>query len=245
VYRQLDVLTDAIGSGKLLEVSRIKGTGRFANDPHQEQPFRIYPLQILFHNIGWYLGYECASDQKPHLFRFERLDRIYVQQSLTQQRSQAEQRQALAQLDKLYRASAGLFLGNSATDQQKYLSGGEEHKTVEKTLEIWCNDDSFRFISEGTKRFPVGSVKMSKRVGGSQQNFNKKMFCLKQTDDPRFPNRFVVKLPYWSLQGDVELLRWVVGFGGKVKVVSPVFFVDKVKTMGSEIVDVYRTEGKM
>jgi hypothetical protein len=81
---------------------------------------------------------------------------------------------------------------------------------------------------------------MSKRVGGSQHNCNKKMFSLRQTGDAQFPHRFQVKLPYWSLQGDIDLLRWVVGFGGKVKAVSPAFFVEKVKTIGSEIVQAYQ-----
>ncbi|HAG80896.1 MAG TPA: hypothetical protein DCL61_06920 [Cyanobacteria bacterium UBA12227] len=30
-----------------------------------------------------------------------------------------------------------------------------ERSKVEVTVELWCNEKSFRFISEGTKRFPL------------------------------------------------------------------------------------------
>ncbi|MEB3355942.1 MAG: AAA family ATPase [Synechococcales bacterium] len=242
-YRKLDTLVDAIRSATQLELNRITGTGRFADDPHQGQPFRVWPLQLVFHNIGWYLGYEWIEGKAPHLLRFERLDRLFVVQPLPQQRSHSQQRQALDRLTKLYRASAGLHLGNSAADQARYLSANKaERAAVEMTLELWCNDDIFRFISEGTQRFPAQQMRFSPLPGrASHQHHTPRLFSLKPSGDRRFPHRFQVTLPHWSAQ-DVDLLRWLLGFGAAIKVVQPTTVVEKIQHMARGICQVYGEE---
>ncbi|WP_179049584.1 hypothetical protein [Nostoc sp. TCL26-01] len=62
-------------------------------------------------------------------------------------------------------------------------------------------------------------------------NLPESLFCLKRTGDalsepPRdrnFPHRFQATFPKWTL-ADFDLWRWIVGFGGGVKVVTPVEF---------------------
>ncbi|MBD2603379.1 WYL domain-containing protein [Scytonema hofmannii FACHB-248] len=61
---------------------------------------------------------------------------------------------------------------------------------------------------------------------------------MKQTDDREFPNRFQAVLPKWSLD-EFDLLRWIIGFGGNVKVIEPPELVEKVKGVGSGIIGVY------
>ena len=234
-YKKLDEITDAIVSGRTLELNRVAGAAKFEGDPHLNDSFQVFPLQIVFNNIGWYLGYECKGDKNANLFKFERLDRIFINQVLNETRTSAAQIQALSRLETLYKSSYSLFLGNSVEDQQNYLDS-KRRSQAEIVLEIWCNDSIFRFIREGTKRFAANKIKMSKQ--GALRNPNSKIFALPKTKDPRFPNRLQVNLPCWSV-GDIDLLRWLLGFGGNIKVIQPQALVEKVQDIGSAIVQVY------
>ena len=62
MVRTLDQLEAEIEGGYLLELKRFAGGGRFTDEP--DQFFKVWPLQIVFHNIGWYLGYEIAGRSK-------------------------------------------------------------------------------------------------------------------------------------------------------------------------------------
>ncbi|MGI2906259.1 AAA family ATPase [Tolypothrix sp. VBCCA 56010] len=235
-YKKLDEITDAIISGRVLLLDRFLGAGSHVDNPHANESFQVLPLQIVFYNIGWYLGYECKDGENAGLFKFERLDRIFIRQKLNETRSFEKQKQALLRLETLYKASYSLFIGNRIEEQKKYLDN-KQRSSVEILLEIWCNDIIFRFISEGTKRFPPEKIKMSKRFGVSQQA-DKKMFALPQTGDSQFPHRFQVILPSWSVE-DVDLRRWIVGFGGNIKVMQPQALVKQVKVIGDAISHVY------
>ncbi|MDB9512837.1 WYL domain-containing protein [Kamptonema animale CS-326] len=234
LVRQLDDLEQAIVQGQLLELSIFPGRGRFTAE-HTEN-FTAYPLQIIFHNIAWYLGYEIKGGKSDGLLRFERLDRLSlenpsdIERSIDSQNPERSnsQREFLDRLIRLYKASAGIYLGDSAEDQRKFLSGdSKERKSVEVTVELWMNDSIFRFVSEGSQRFPRSQMKMSRRFEGEggEADKDKSLFTLKQTPDPQFPNCFRVKLPYWSLK-DIDLKRWILGLGPQVKVVKPTVLVE-------------------
>ncbi|MGB7058285.1 MAG: AAA family ATPase [Geitlerinemataceae cyanobacterium] len=233
-------------TGELLELNRLQGGGRFAGDG--DAFFRVWPLQLVFHNIAWYLGYECCGGDEDGLLRFERLDRLFLGQPTHQTRSRQQQRQALQRLTRLYDASAGAFLGNSAADQQAYLNH-DRQESVEVRVELWCSDTSFRFISEGTQRFGKGQMQMSPKPEGrysrgvAARSQPKSLFCLKATGDPQFPHRFRVCLPRWSLW-DVDLRRWVLGWAAEVKVVEPPELVEWVREAGRAIVGVYQVSNK-
>ena len=235
--RKIDELEKAIASGKLLELNRFLGSGEFyqvqADDSQVNDNgyFLAYPLQIVFHNIGWYLGYECVEGKDKDLFKFERLDRLFLGRKSNQSRTIKEQENALIKLQKLYQGSGGIFLGNDAKLQKKYLDSKQKSK-AEITIELWFNDHIFKFISEGTNRFPLKQMRMSPRL--HKANDKKVPFTLKKTGEKNFPNRFQVKLPLWSLE-DIDLLRWIVGFGGQVKVINPPELVIKVKELGETI----------
>ena len=237
LVKNLQKLEAAILQGQLLEFNRLPGCATFPGDEHSF--FLAWPLQIVFHNLGWYLGFECASGKDIDLFRFERLDRLFIGKQPNQSRDRQVQLKSWQKLQKLYAASAGIFLGNSAQMQQQFFSTDPEEKAnVEVIVELWFNDDMFRFISEGTKRFPSSQMKMSPPLEGRKLNYPKSIFCLSKTKDAKFPNRFRVKLPKWSLN-DVDLWRWIVGFGGNVKVKEPVELINKIKGIGAAITEVY------
>ncbi|MCG8365345.1 MAG: WYL domain-containing protein [Pseudanabaenales cyanobacterium] len=58
---------------------------------------------------------------------------------------------------------------------------------------------------------------------------------LSKTDDPKFPNCLKVCLPKWTLTHDVDFKRWILGFGGHVKVITPQFLADDIQRRDQEI----------
>lgn len=236
--RNLQRVEEAIANGQLLELNRFPGGGKFALD--EEGFFLAFPLQIVFSNSAWYLGYECVSGKYPGLFRFERLDRLFIGQLQTKVRSRQEQEDALKKLQKLSESSGGIFLGYSPQDQQRFLTGNKQERSqVCVTVELWFNDAMFRFVAEGTKRFPAQQMKMSPPIAGKRLTLPKSIFCLDKTENKTFPHRFQVILPQWSLD-DVELLRWILGFRGGIKVIKPELLVNKLKKIAEDIVNIYK-----
>ena len=153
----------AIEKGYQLEVKPFKGVGRFTDQP--ENYFKIYPIQLVFHNIGWYLGFELVDGDKAGLLSFERIDRLFLSKLFSIPRPPEEQRLALQKLETLYQSCGGIFLGNCVADQQKYLSHkASQRKSVEIEIELWFSDDIFRFVSEGNKRFPLKQMRMSPKL---------------------------------------------------------------------------------
>lgn len=239
LVQKIDQVEKAIKEGRLLELNRIKGGGRFSDEP--DQFFLAFPLQIVFHNIGWYLGFECEGGNTPGLLRFERLDRLFLGRPQYKTRQRNDQEKSLNKLKTLYDSSGGIFLGNDPQTQSSYLSrNASKRKQAEVTIELWFSDRIFRFISEGTKRFPLKQMKMSHPRKVKVSKTKKQPFTLEPTGDPDFPNCFQVTLPKWSLE-DVDLLRWILGFGGEVKVVEPPELVEVIRDKGEAISKVYQS----
>ncbi|MEC4895406.1 MAG: AAA family ATPase [Oscillatoria sp. PMC 1051.18] len=227
---------EAIETGELLELNRFPGVGKFAVD--KEGFFQAYPLQLVFHNIAWYLGFEIVGGSDDKLLRFERLDRLFLGRNTGKNRPHLEQKRACQKFMKLYAATPGIYLGNSVSEQRKYLSSKKAVRaSVEILLELWISDRIFRFVSEGTQRFPVGKMKMSP-PREKNSLVDKSLFVLSQTGAEKFPNRLQVILPKWSLS-DVDLKRWILGFDGEVKVVQPHEYAEYFLTAGKAICAAY------
>ncbi len=226
-------IEEAIRDRELLSLEKLQGTGEFPGDP---VALEAYPLQLIFHHIAWYVGWEAKADG---LLSFERLDRWYLRVERTQvYRDRPQHQQSLKRLQQLHEASVGGFLGRSAQEQAQYLdrAGGQRAATV--LVELWCNDASFRFIREGTQRFPLQQMRMSNPEGPGDRRRLTRLFSAKKTDDPDYPHRFQVRLPCWSLD-DIDLRRWILGFGGQVRVMSPPRLRQMIQETGGAIVATY------
>ncbi len=237
----IDEIEKAIRERKTVTIQRIRGTGRFQGE--DDNPFQVLPLQIGFYDLGWYLGYKQVDNC---LLRFERLDRLQLiptglAQNIPREYSVAEQDQARQEIAMLTKASYGVYLGNCPDEQKSFLSKSKNRKKeVEMTLELWLTANVFRFMSEGTQRFP-GRVKMSPRLPGAttSETERKKIFTLTGTGDQTFPHRFRACLPIWVLRDDVQFRRWVLGFAGEVKVIEPDDFAQKIAEYGAAIAKNY------
>ncbi len=224
---QLDALDHAIKSREKLEIALRPGSARFSGEPDLER-FELYPLQVVFHNIAWYLGYERVGGEKDGLLYFERLDRLMLERKTGQTRSDHSQWQSLKQLKRLYTASAGIFLGKDVSQQKKYLSKNQkDRKSVQTIVELWMSEQIFKFVSEGNQRFAKSQMQMTKPTHQATQQMDQSVFRLPTSKDPEFPYRFRVTLPVWSMD-DVDLKRWILGFGKQVKVIEPEAFRDKI-----------------
>ncbi|MFM7437875.1 MAG: AAA family ATPase, partial [Snowella sp.] len=232
----------AIESGKCLELKVLNNSAQFTDEPNDY--FFAFPLQIVFHNIGWYLGFEYVGGEKSGLFKFERLDRLCLGRDQYQQREHQIQYQALQKLQTLYQSSGGIFVGNNRDDQIAYLSKDKTKKAkVEVQIELWFPDNIFRFITEGNKRFPLSQMAMSPPIQehpprNNQSKKLKTLFILNQTDETIFRNRFQVTLPKWALE-DVDLFRWIIGFGDQVKVIHPPELVNKIRKIATQLTHLY------
>ena len=233
LLKKLPYLENAIIKGELLELNTFSGSPKYESDANSF--ITVYPLQIVFHNLAWYLGYECVGkDAQSGLLKLQRLDRLFLGNFQNQHRSRQEQTKALEKLQKLLQASAGIYLGNSVEDQYRFLSRNTNKRMeVCVTVELWFDDKIFHFITEGTKRF--AQIKMSRPRSVGKVSLPKSIFCLEApTGDKQFPNRFQTVLPKWCLN-DFDLLRWILGFGGSVKVIQPSELVEKVKKVATGI----------
>lgn len=88
-------------------------------------------------------------------------------------------------------------------------------------------EEIFKFVSEGNQRFPKAQMQMSRLSNQNSQNVDQSIFRLASSKDPKFPYRFRVTLPNWSLQ-DIDLKRWILGFGKQIKVIKPTEFRQKL-----------------
>ncbi len=239
IARHPERLEAAIEAGQCLELKRYAGVGRFDID-RVDDFIRVWPLQIVFRNIAWYLGYEIADGENQGLLQFERLDRLFLGRDVsTQKRSRSVQFKALHRLNALQQASGGLFLGTSPQEQQQFLSSNPTKRAaVSIQVELWFTDRIFAFISEGTQRFPIQTMKMSPR-NQRQLSQHPHLFCLPASDDPHYPYRLQINLPVWSLD-DIDLRRWILGFGADVKVIYPEQLRSHIYQIGQEISNLYR-----
>lgn len=93
-------LEEAIENGELLRLKRLQGVAIYDRDT--EENFQAYPLQIVFHNIAWYVGMEIVGEKYNGLLCFARLDRLAIVQSTNQFRS-SNKEESLKKQKKLFK----------------------------------------------------------------------------------------------------------------------------------------------
>jgi hypothetical protein len=72
---QAERLEAAIAAGQRVVIERFSSAAHHGDSPSGEQ--QVWPVQLLFHTIGWYLAYEeDAIGRSEGLIRTERLDRL-------------------------------------------------------------------------------------------------------------------------------------------------------------------------
>ena len=146
LYNCLDQVETAIAIGQAITIYRY-------TDPysHKTGYLQVFPLQLIYHDVAWYLLYEYVDN--GHL-EIERIDRFTDHiQSVNQPRGTELQKSSLTVAMNLFKKGWGLFLGEPS-DQVQEIAGTLEY--IQVKVRFFAPVVSF--IEEGEKRHISQSI---------------------------------------------------------------------------------------
>lgn len=210
LFHQLDHLEQAILQGLPIELY-------LAKTPYQSKAVyrHIYPLQLLYHDVAWYLVMEDCENQHLAVSRLDRF-KNYLQVLSEPGRSLAAQRQSLHCAHQLLRNGWGLNLGNPPEQQL------ERQGTLPLiAVKVRFFPPAAQFIQEGERRHPKQKI-----VLGPQDE---------ETGDWQYLD-YSLKLPERSLN---EFSFWVARHLDQAQVLAPVQLVEKHRQAAQRLCDRY------
>ena len=217
LYNCLDAIEAAIAVGKKIKIRRIQAPYK-----HQKKGVKeVYPLQLIYHDIAWYLLYEeespFYSDLPVQHLTLGRLDRFQDSCEVLEEtpRGIEIQKKGLKVVEKLFATGWGLFLGNP--QEQYFERSGNLGLTEFKVLFF---TEVVIFIQEGECRHP-----------------SQKLTLPKKDPDGKYPYvDYAVKLPLRSFD---EFSRWVFKHGSNAQVIAPEELVEKHRREIKKLADKY------
>ncbi|MEB3255696.1 MAG: AAA family ATPase, partial [Synechococcaceae cyanobacterium] len=222
--RQAEALETAIVERRRIELERYSAVGSFPNSPSGRQ--RVWPVQLLFHTIGWYLAYEEDAVGRPHgLIRSERLDRLALRVSERgHRRSEEAHALALRRLELLLHHSGGIYFGDDLEAQLRLASPNPRQRARQLvTLRLLCQPWSFAFIREGLQRYPIEHTRFSRPLSGDRwwHHPNAPHVLEPEPAGASHPYPVELDLPAWTVARDVDLRTWLFAFGAGIRIESP------------------------
>lgn len=202
LFERLDVLERSIVRGQAVELMH-------RANPYGSRPMgrvRVYPLQLLYHEIAWYLL--CEDCEEPHwsVLRLDRLD-PYLQVLALPERGTERQLESLEVGRQLLRNGWGLFLGDRVEQRLE-----REGRLVLVEARVRFFESVAIFICEGERRHPRQRIVL----GGRNE-----MGRLQYAD-------YRVRLPARSLP---EFFRWVNRFMDQAQVLQPMEWVKRYEEL--------------
>jgi predicted kinase len=224
--RQAERIEAAIVEHRRVLLHRYDGMGSFADSPEGE--LRVWPLQLIFHNVGWYLLFEEDHvGQEAGLLRSERLDRLALRGGGSRgdlRRSDQVHQAALQRLERLLHLSGGIYFGEDL-EQQRILSSGsaQRRQGALVTLRFCCAPWAFAFIREGLQRYPIEHTRFSMPLPSDRWWHHPKAPHVLQPGSPSDTHPYPVELdlPPWTVARDVDLRSWLFNFGGGIRIEQP------------------------
>jgi hypothetical protein len=210
LFERLEQLETAIIRGQAIELYR-------SRNPYQKgatEYLKIYPLQLVYSDIAWYLLHE--NYQNGHL-AVSRLDRFtdHFKQVGERERGLTLQRQSLQVAHQLLEAGWGLYLGE-AEEQRLERLGQLDFANV--TVRFF--PEVIGFIQEGEKRHKSQKISLGQKTPDGQPSYLD----------------YSLKLPPRSL---AEFSRWVYRFMGGAQFLTPKEWVEKHKQAAQELLARY------
>jgi predicted kinase len=222
--RQAEALETAIVERRRIVLERYASVASFPGSPLGS--FRVWPLQLLFHTIGWYLVFEEDSPgQEQGLIRCERLDRLALRRSErgTRRRDDSHQ-QAQGRLQTLLHHSGGIYFGDDLAAQQRLCHPrGRSRERELRTLRFCCQGWCFAFLREGLQRYPIEHTRLSRPLPGDTWWHHPKAPHVLQPGSPADSHPYPVELdlPSWTVAADIDLRTWLFAFGAGIRIESP------------------------
>ncbi|QPN66538.1 ATP-binding protein [Synechococcus sp. CBW1006] len=216
---QAEKLEAAIEADQWVVLQRYGGSARHAESPEGE--LRVWPLQLVFHNIGWYLAYEeDGVGRSEGLIRCERLDRLGWRQLERGQQRPPERpperrREAVARLARLMEVCGGIYFGDDLQAQLDLASDEPERMAPWLvTVRFHCTAAVFGFLREGLQRFPLCQIRLSRPLPGDGWTPHPQApHCLEPSVDSSHPYPVELDVPQWTSERDVDFRRWLGGYG--------------------------------
>ncbi|MCY7381609.1 MAG: WYL domain-containing protein [Microcoleus sp. CAN_BIN18] len=211
LFQKLDMVETAIVQGQAIELYREKDYYGKGNVGFRQ----IWPLQLIYHDIAWYLI--CQYCDNGHL-TVERVNRFtdYCEIIDVEGRGLTAQEQNLKIAHKLLKNGWGLFLGNPE-QQQAELQGTLKLQKVK----VRFFEKVVGFILEGDRRHPRQKIKEGRRDSAGN---------LLYVD-------YWIDLPDRSLN---EFSLWVNRYMDSAQVLSPPSLVEKHRQAARDLVARYR-----
>jgi hypothetical protein len=211
LYEKIDILENAIVQGQAIEVAR-------SIDPYQQKftgLFPIYPLQLIYRDIAWYLVYETYPDGCLAIGRLNRFAG-HCRILRDNHRSLEEQRRSLDNAHKLIRNGWGLNLGDLAS-QKSELAG----QLALIPVKVRFFHPVSYFIQEGETRHPRQKLKNRRHDPGTK--------ILESID-------YHIELPPRSLE---EFLWWLQRYLEHAQILSPSELAERHYQAARSLVDRY------
>jgi predicted DNA-binding transcriptional regulator YafY len=192
LYHHIDKIEQAIVTGQAIQIERIADL----YGENQLGRFLVWPLQLIYYDIAWYLLCESCSDG---LFSIGRINRFsdYCKIFTPRGRSIEAQKQSLKMAYQLLENGWGLKLGN-LQEQKLELDGRLDFVPIK----VRFYPPVSSFIAEGELRHPKQKLRMGvKDAYGKPQHLD-----------------YLISLPPRSLD---EFGVWVQRYADKALVLSP------------------------
>ena len=210
LFHKLDIIERAILQGLPIELSRSSApysTGKIGLS-------HIYPLQILYHDIAWYLlsqEYETGHFAIGRINRFKNYCKITSQQG----RNLEQQKENLQKAHQLLSNGWGLYLGN-LEEQQAELAGSLKFESIK----IRFYPPVTTFILEGELRHPKQKI-----IKGPKDTTGNHIYV-----------DYNVKLTPRSFQ---EFMLWVNRHSASAQILSPRILVEQHQQAAKDLLSRY------
>lgn len=191
--------------------------------------FRAWPLQLLFHNISWYLAFETFQLGRSDglgLIRILRVDRLVLpnEDGNTRRNTEAEHNRALERLQRLLHVCGGLYFGASIDDQLAVMTPatGRRLQPPWSLLRFSCTPRVFELIREEPRRFPPEHTTYREPKAGDSH-----------------PHAVEIRLPHWTIEHDWDLRNWLFRWGAGIRIEQPTELREHQLQQAREVVALY------
>ncbi len=243
-------IENAIKEGNLIELEFFKSSAKFDNSNNSDTKL-VWPIQLLFNNIGWYLAYEeKVLGDKSGLFKTERIDRISQRRiDLSIKRNRKQRDDALKKIKKLIDISGSIYFGNDLQDQENIIKASESKLVpLLKKVRFRTTENIYKFLREELKRYPINQIRFPKKnkieLLESRKHKDTGNFTLEILEGDSHPYPIEIYLPKWTIKDDIDFRRWIIGFREGIIIESPTEFVDEIKTNIMRLGSIYSKKEK-
>ena len=209
--------------------------------------FRAWPLQLIFHNISWYLAFETSPIGRSDglgLIRVLRLDRLVLtkEDGNVRRSSEQEHAHALERLERLMDVCGGVYFGESIEDQLAVMGPllGRSVKPPYQVLRFSCTPWVFNLIKETPRRYPLEHIAFSKAIqGDDSKDPNTRCILTPNPAGDSHPYPVEFRLPHWTVEHDWDLHNWLFRWGAGIRIEQPIALRQKQLQQAQEVVDLY------